>query len=115
MRLILTSLSGLLFATLLLFSVLFAGSLFAGSLPCGGAEGEAHPNGGGFIASTATAMKSAEIGPMVQVCDSAHVGGNAQIIGKVSVVCDTVIAPYEKIINESFRGQLRIAECSYNK
>ena len=99
----------------LLFSFLLAGSLYAGPIPCGGAPGEPHSNGGGFVAYTATAIDSAEIGPRVEVCDTAHIGGNAQILGNVSVACDTVIPPYEKIINESARGQLRITECSYDK
>ena len=45
----------------------------------GGQAGAAHPNGGGFVASTARVDPTAYVGPNAKVLDTAQVRGNARV------------------------------------
>ena len=55
----------------------------SGVSPCGDDPGfgAPHPNGGGFVAKTASVAKTAFVGPQAKVCDKARVFGNARIYG----------------------------------
>ena len=62
---------------LIFLIALFAGLSFhkvasASEPPCDGALGKAHPNGGGFVASTAQVASRAYVGPQAQVCEQAR-------------------------------------------
>ncbi len=55
----------------------------SGVSPCGDDPGSGgpHPNGGGFVAKTASVAATAFVGPQAKVCDKARVFGNARIYG----------------------------------
>lgn len=50
-----------------------------------------HPNGGGWIAETATVEKSAFVGPSALVSGDAWVSGNAWVSGTSRVFGDVVL------------------------
>jgi tetrahydrodipicolinate N-succinyltransferase len=50
-----------------------------------------HPNGGGWIAETATVEKSAFVGPSALVSGDAWVSGNARVSGTSRVFGDVVL------------------------
>ena len=50
-----------------------------------GVPAHQHPNGGGWVADTATVHESAYVGPNAWVCDSAQVCGSAQVYGNARV------------------------------
>ena len=59
--------------------------------PCDGAMGNPHPNGGGFVAYTATVDKTAYVDPEAQVCDVTKVGYYVRITGRTRLAGNTVI------------------------
>ena len=60
--------------------------------PPAGVEGHRHPNGGGFVASTATVAPSAYVGPEAMVLDRARVEGTARVAGRAVVRGEAVVA-----------------------
>ncbi|GEM_PF-906590 len=59
-------------------------------------QGHAHPNGGGFVADSASVASTAYVGPNAQVLDGAQVSGTARIedhatIGGAAVVSGTAV------------------------
>ncbi|MDE0518472.1 MAG: hypothetical protein OXH36_02800 [Bdellovibrionales bacterium] len=53
--------------------------------PCNGAEGHYHPNGGGFVADTATVADTVFIEDSVEVCDKATIRDSV-IVGGYTIV-----------------------------
>ena len=60
---------------------------FAFSAACGGANGAPHPNGGGFVATTATVHAVVYVGPDAEVCDTARIWqyGLGATVGQVQI------------------------------
>ena len=55
-------------------------------------DGEAHPNGGGFVATTASVDESAYVGRCARVLDSATVTGNAKVLNRAVVSGDASVS-----------------------
>ncbi|MBP9674051.1 MAG: hypothetical protein KBD63_03075 [Bacteriovoracaceae bacterium] len=56
-----------------------------------------HPNGGGFVESTAFVADSAFVGPNAYICGNAKILDNAKIYGSVHVMNNTVVSGDAKI------------------
>ena len=65
-----------------------------------GVSGHQHPNGGGFVADTATVADSVYVGENAQVLGWANVSGNAKIIGH-AVIAGTAKISGNAIIGDS--------------
>lgn len=76
-----------------------------------GAAGHKHPNGGGFVADTATVEDSVYVGENAQVLGWANVSGNAKILGH-AVVAGTAKVSGNAIIGDSacICGEARVSE-----
>ena len=59
--------------------------------PCDGASGKLHPNGGSFVADTATIPETAYVNPDSEVCDLAQVGAFAWIDGQKRIGGNDVV------------------------
>ncbi len=71
----------LIICTLFAFFVSADWNFFSpNTLPCNGAEGKSHPNGGGFVASTAEVAETVYVGSQVQVCDLAQIFDQVKIL-----------------------------------
>ena len=92
--------------TVLLSAFLIFGlSAAAEDTPCGsGIEGASHPNGGGFVAATATVDKTAFVGPQAAVCGQAKVFGNARVSGNARVFGHAVVGDNAVVGGESRVG-----------
>ena len=64
------------------FAYFLLTNAYSQDLPCKGADGDIHPNGGGFVASSASVAATVFVGSDAQVCDSATVSENAKILDK---------------------------------
>ena len=70
--------------------------------PCGpGIEGAPHPNGGGFVAATATVTPTAYVGPNAAVCGNATVSGNAKVDGNALISGDAHISGTAKVYDNA--------------
>ena len=65
--------------------------------PCWGASGKPHPNGGGFVADTATVDASAYVGPKAWVCHQSKVRGQARLEERSRALDQTEIIHYGKL------------------
>jgi hypothetical protein len=82
-----------------------------------GVKGAAHPNGGGFVAATASVAATAYVGPDAMVLGTAKVQGNARLEGRAVVgggeVRDrAVIADYAGVWAGQVYGDARIDEAA---
>lgn len=69
-----------------------------------GIPGAAHPNGGGFVASTAHAAPSAWVGPSAQVLGNGQVLENARIEGQATVTRGAVVRGNAVVKDAAFVG-----------
>ncbi|MDH5258758.1 MAG: DUF6055 domain-containing protein, partial [Gammaproteobacteria bacterium] len=72
--------------------------------------GSSHPNGGGFVASTATVASTAYVAPEARVLGNAQVSGTARIEGR-AIVGGTAIIQDEAIVSSesSVRDNVRVS------
>lgn len=82
-------------------------------------EGALHPNGLGFVASTATVAPTAFLGPNAKVLDRAHVSGNARIedyavvMGDAQVSGNAVVSGYARIRDRAkITDNARVGDCA---
>ena len=108
---------------LLIFSIsiLFTSALdadqnqFTGHAPCNGAKGYHHPNGGGFVADTATVAETVFIEEGVEVCDKATirddvtVGGGTIVDGSAHISDQAEIYHAHVTDNAEISGQATIS------
>lgn len=78
-----------------------------GSMGRATVEGSRHPNGGGFVAKTATVEPTVFVGPNAMVLDEAKVTGNARIedyavvMGRASVGDESVVSGHALVKDEA--------------
>ena len=73
--------------------------------PDSGIPGAPHPNGGGFVANTATVDATAYIGPQAQVLDQARVTGDAQILDYAIVRHNAFIGDSASVAGRAIVGE----------
>ncbi len=69
-----------------------------------GISGQPHPNGGGFVASTAYVAPTAYVGPNAQILSNAMILGNASIEGQATVTTSTVVTDDAVVRDAAFVG-----------
>jgi hypothetical protein len=72
--------------------------------------GSPHPNGGGFVASTAYAAETAYVGKHTQVLDRARVEGEARLEGKAVLRHDAVLKDSARVSDYVMVGENAIVE-----
>ena len=75
--------------------------VFAHDRPCNGAPGSAHPNGGGFVADSASVEKTVYVGPLASVCDRATISDKASIYGQAIVFGDANISDQVRVLGNA--------------
>jgi len=83
--------------------------------PCGGASGSAHPNGGGFVASTANVSASAFVGKDASVCEYAIVSDRSRIIDTATISGHAQISGSSSVEgNSTVNGKMSISNSTIN-
>jgi hypothetical protein len=82
-------------------------------LPCEAPAGKLHPNGGGFVADSATVEATAFVGPQAKVLGSAKVLGNSRILDHAVVRGAAEIRDEVEISGHSvIQGEARIRDAA---
>lgn len=77
-------------------------------------RGKPHPNGGGFVASTASVDKNAYVGPNAMVLGNAKVRGNVRIEGNAVVMGNAVVKGNATISGYAIvAGNAKVADNAY--
>ena len=71
-----------------------------------------HPNGGGWVADTATVAATAYVGPDTQVYGNALVSGNARVYGNARVFGDALVSKTPVRISRSDGYDFIIVPCA---
>ena len=74
-----------------------------------GIDGAPHPNGGGFVASTASVDPGAWVGPDAQVLGNASVRDDARIEGQATVTRSAVIRGNARVRDAAFVGWSQVS------
>ncbi|MEE2907372.1 MAG: DUF6055 domain-containing protein [Planctomycetota bacterium] len=69
-----------------------------------GIDGSSHPNGGGFVASSAYVAPTAYVGPQAQVLSNGQVLENARIEGQATVTHSSTVSGQALVRNAAFVG-----------